>query len=451
MTLRSLIRIFALFAVVVLYGLLGMVNYWPKDALRPSYSIEFSWPVVTSGDEPIYLAIIHSLLFDHDIRLDNNYAQIAAGGNDGGSVFRGMDIGGHSFLTNPATGAQVRCVYPCSPADYAAVGGPRDGLYQVPAHPVAYPLLMALLAWPFSPTPDNVEALVGIISIVIAIAGVVLTFAAARSADLAEPYAYLAAGLVGFASPWLVYMRSYYADPSIGLFLILAYLALRRGWMVLAAVGVAVAMAMKPVFVLFGALWIAERFLARDRRAAIVLAATLGGLGLALVAVNMATIGRPLASGALPLMWAKDLSSLWNTFFDLKYGLILFVPWTAIALAWGVAALFPQSGGGEPGAASAAARRQIVLPVVGCTAVFAALAFGPGFCYGPRYYVPLFPLLAILAADFLAAHPVRWRQAAIVVLGIAGLVIAVSSAPQYHRLLSVPFYASITDSIWPAS
>ncbi len=84
-----------------------------------------------------------------------------------------------------------------------------------------------------------------------------------------------------------------------------------------------------------------------------------------------------------------------------------------------------------------------ILPLLLCTAAIGALGFGPGFCYGPRYYVPLFPLLALLAVDFTLAEAARWRRVAFAVFGLASLVIAVTSVPQYRWLFTQHALASL--------
>ena len=97
------------------------------------------------------------------------------------------------------------------------------------------------------------------------------------------------------------------------------------------------------------------------------------------------------------------------------------MPWTILPFVWAPIAI--RRGVAERhGLLAVDARRQIVLPLLLCTTAVGALGFGPEFCYGPRYYVPLFPLLALLAVDFTLAGAAPWRRVAFGVFGLANLV-----------------------------
>lgn len=438
---RSL-AVVAVLAVTALYLLLGHLNYWPGGVHGKPRGFEFARPTLTSGDEPHYFVVISSLLYDHDIRLDADFERLHAGGYEAGLAHRGSDLAGHSFLFDPRTGRHVICIVRCEPADYAKLGGKRDDLYQVPAHPIGYPALMALLALPFRPSLPNLEPLVGVFSIVMSVLGVVLTYACARRSGLSTRHAVFAAGLLAVASPWLVYVRSYFAEPTITVFLLLAFLALRTKRMVLAGVGIGVAMAMKPVFVLFGFAWILDRLLARRLREAIALTASIGACGVVLLAVNFMTIHMPIASGALPITFSKDLGILWDTLFSIYFGVCTFTPWTICAFVW-AAATVRRAHVAIPGGLDNEARRQMVLGPLPYFVIVSALAFGPGWCWGPRYCVPLLPFLAMFAADFALSGP-RWRKATVGALAFASMTIALPSALQYHWLFARPPLAALT-------
>ena len=444
--LRPSVRWLPFAALFAIYVVLGHVDYLPDSRIPPRHGpFRRGDPYATSGDEPHYMLVINSLLFDRDVRLDADYARVHAGGSDAGQAFRGVRwLGGHSLLVDPATGRNVKCSSACRHEDYAALAAPQpDLVFQVPAHPLAYPILMAALALPFrAPSPVEAEVLVGRFSILIAFGGVVLAYACARRGGLSSRNAALCAVLLGLASPWLVYLRAYYSESSIGLFLALGFLALQLGRPFLAGLGAGVAMAMKPVFLLVALAWIAERLWARRPREAIALAGSSGLCAIALLAVNMAVLHTPLVGGAGPIFWSTDPWSLIDPLLEPTHGLFLFAPWTIVPFAWAPFALRRSDSDGE-GRLSVEARRQIVLPSLACAAAFGSLGFGPGLCYGPRYFVPLLPLLALLAVDFAFAKGSTWRVLSLAALGLASLAIALSSVPQYHQLFSQPPLASL--------
>ncbi len=433
-------------AIAIAYLVLGHVNYWPVGSSGNMEGFEVQRPRATSGDEPHYLVTTNSLLFDHDLRIDEDFARIRAGGYEAGIFWRGIPFGGHSLLWNPRTGHNVTCSVACSEQDAAKLGAPLAELRQYPAHPVAYPAFMALLALPFRPSPPQVEPLVGTFGILVSLAGVFLAYAVSRKSGFAPKHALAAALLVGFASPWLPYERSYYSEPSIGLFLLLGFLWLRSGRPGLAGVGIGVAMAMKPVFLLFGVAWIVERVWARRWREAFWLTGSIGVSGVALLAFNLATLNTPMTAGAGPFYPAQGLASFRDTLVHPVQGLLWFVPWAIIPFFWGPFGARPGASDQE-GLLTVDARRQIVIPMflnLGALSIigWGAEYWGAGYCYGPRYWVPLLPFMAMLVIDFAIAGR-RWRRAVVGLLAAVSGVIAVTAAVQYHWLFWKPPLASV--------
>lgn len=441
--MRTKLPAVVLALTAIAYLFMGHLDWWPGNGVwgRPR-GFEITRPWLTGGDEPFYMMMVHSLRDDGDIRLDDEYESVRRGGVQAGNSIAGFDIEGHSILVNPVTGKSIKCFVKCTPAEIAFVGEPTSAHFKVSAHPAAYPALMALLTLPFRPSPREVDPLVGTFSIVFAIVGLVLTFVAARRSGFSERAALGAMLLVGFASPWLVYMRSYFTEIPIGICFLLGFIAMRRDRPILAGMAVGVAAAMKPVFVLFGVAWILERLWARNFRAALLLAASVGLCGAALVAVNLCTIHVPIASGAIPVSAAHDLSSLWDTFYEREHGLFVFVPWTVPALFWGLSAS-RRRGSPEGGLLSVDARRQIMLPYLLCLAVYAAISYGPSWCYGPRYYVPFMPFFALLAVDWVMAERKAVARGLLAVVVAFSAFVAITSAPGYHWLFGQSVFASV--------
>ena len=112
-------------------------------------------------------------------------------------------------------------------------------------------------------------------------------------------------------------------------------------------------------------------------------------------------------------------------------GVFVFAPWTIAALFWGLASLRRSE-----------AVRQMMLPSLAYLAVVVSLPFGPGWGWGPRYFVPLLPFLAILAVDFAISGP-RWRGLTVAVLAAVGLFVALPSTVQYQTLFAQPPFTAL--------
>ena len=153
--------------------------------------------------------------------------------------------------------------------------------------------------------------------------------------------------------------------------------------------------------------------------------------------INMLAIHVPYVGGALPLGFANGPKSAWETFFDREHGLFVFVPWTIPAFFWGIASLRRLHDTGD-GMLPTDARRQIMVPILLCIATFCALPFGPGWCVGPRYYIPLFPFFGLLAIDLVAVKKEVWTKPVVGFLSAVAAVIAITSLPQYHWIFSRP-------------
>jgi len=403
--------------------------------------IKFVRPAAISGDEPHYLVVINSIIFDHDVRLGEDHKRIAEGGLEAGSRRKGKLFGGHAALVNTKTGARTRCPGKCGDKEWQVVGGNREDLMEVPSHPVAFPAFIALLSWPFQPERGEVEALTGELAILIGIAGVLLTYRAARAIGLCATAAFASAALLGFASSWLPYARSYFAESAIGVFLLLGFIAMRARALVWAGLAIGVATAMKSAFVLVGFVWIAERLWARRFRESLWLMGSLGAAGVLQVLLNLALLRAPFTIGAGPWSSAKGLRSLEYTLLNPAHGLLVFVPWACVALLWGTASLWAAAPA-EPNADAVEVRRQLALPALALLVVFSIIGWGVGTCYGPRYWVPLLPFLAILAVEF-AVVGRAWRAGMLGVLAAVSLLIAVPGAIKYRFLFSKPALAAL--------
>jgi hypothetical protein len=408
----------------------------PQGGIRPAL------PRAVSGDEPHYLVIINSLLFDHDLRLDPDFKRIAAGGYEAGLGYRGHpSFGGHSFLVDQRTGRSAKCPEGCDAAIVETVGGNPEDHALYPAHPIGFPLLVALLAWPLQPEPAEVEPLVGRLTLLIAIAGVLLAYAAARKGGLAPTAAAATALLLGFASSWLPYARSYFSESAIGVFVLLGFLALQYRRPALAGLAVGVAITMKSVFALCGIAWVVERIWSKRYKEALWLTVAMGLCGAVQMVFNLAMLRSPVTVGAANWTSAHGLQSFVATLFEPAHGLLMFMPWACIPFIWG-----PVAARANPevtvGLLTVTARRQLVLPLLMFLAVYSIIGWGPGYCYGARYWIALLPFLAMLTIDFAVAGA-AWRRQLVSVLAAMAMLIAVPGAIKYTKLFSRPAASAI--------
>jgi hypothetical protein len=419
--------------VLITYLILGLTRYWPAGTRGGSSTLTLDWPRATSGDEPHYLVVIHSLLYDGDMLMNSDYARITAGGDAGGAFWKGLPFTGHLILVNPVTG-QTKTCFNCTEQDAAEIGTTLAEAHHYPSHPVGFPALMAGLCFLTAATPATVEPIVGVWMIIIAWMTVALTYVASRVAGLPPLHAAIAALLLGFCSSWLPYIKSYFPEVPIGLALISAYVAFRRDRMIATAVLLFAAVAMKAPFLVFGAWWGAALLWRQRYRQAFIFGSTLGILGLSLVGFNLLTIRQVSSAGAAPFAIARGTQSLFDTFFDPLHGVIWFIPWVVLALAWGSCRVLPHSPDRYVGLRKEALT-DIVIPVWLCIATFGLVAWGPGYCYGPRYWLPLLPFLGLMAGDALVTTAC-WRRSVYVYFAVWAALVAFVGVSQYHLLFS---------------
>ena len=96
----------------------------------------------------------------------------------------------------------------------------------------------------------------------------------------------MATALLGLASPWLAYNRSFFAEPVIGLTAVIALYGLDSERPVLAAIAAAAAAIFKPPLAVIGGGFVIDRMQQRRWHDAILIAAVLAGFGVALLLFN---------------------------------------------------------------------------------------------------------------------------------------------------------------------
>lgn len=423
-------------------------------------------PAVTSGDEPHYLLVTSSALYDHDLLLADDYRRVLQGGLGAGAAFAGNELDHHTILVDRRTGehelwqriydwtAHEKCEQPCTPFRRISPRlQPSPSVVEVPAHPPGFSLLLALLVAPFHPAPAALERHAAVAIALLSWLAIVLLALAGRRAGLTFAEAIGAALLAGLASPWLAYSRSYFAETAIGLGLALALWARLLARPALAGAAVVLAAALKPPFGLVGVAWAADLWLqGRRREAARLFAVTaLGGIAIALFNYRLAHTF--VISGTAGFVGAEGPESIGVLLFGNAHGLLSFAPWAGVGL-WvcaraaahinvrapadtnpgapadiGMRAPADTNPRQPPGADSAA--RLVAVGLLPVLVLLAATNFPDGgVCYGPRYWVPFLPWLALVTVQ------ARRARLAVAVLAAISLAIAIPGALHYRQLFN---------------
>jgi hypothetical protein len=424
--------------VVLALGFFAFVWYVTHHHTKFGDEAPWTHPIAVSGDEPHYLIVLNSILFDGDLDLHEDYRRVARGGYEAGVHFRGTPLTPHTIFVDRATGEWAagskvydpRSLVSCGPYCYefrrahTSFATKPEPLVEVSIHPVAYPALLAAFIAPFRPAPMQIERFASTVVVVWVWLAVVATYLTARRSGFPTGAALASAALVGIASPFLAYANSFYTEPAIGLALIASLWALRSGRTVTAAILLFVAIAMRQAYPLVGAAWIAERAWARRWREAITLGAVLGVTCLGLGVFNHRLAGTPLIPPWEPIPGPLA------TFIDERSGLFLFVPWAVLSFL-GLGFTF-----GRGAHSDTSLLRQTLWPVAGFALLLAAKGT-PGACYGPRFWIALIPYLA-LGAVATARRIGRPARYALLVTAAIGCAIAIPGALQYPVLFNEP-------------
>ena len=396
--------------------------------LRSDGRLQVTSPRVIDGDEPHYLLVLNSILFDHDLELQDDYLRAQ----------HGLDAGGvplfahHSIIVNRKTGRHGIWFQHRWDRDL----GPGPDVYEVSSHPVAYPLLLAALLAPFHPKMSEVQGEASVVMVIICWLGAVFTYLLARKVGMDRGYALFATAVLAFASPWLAYTRSYYSEPPIGLFTTIALYALEAGNPIFAATAAAIAGIFKPPFFLIGGGFAIALLLEKRWRDVSVTVVTVGLFAVALMTFNYWLSRTPIISGNGTGPWpfgsdtARDFRVLEDTLIGSSHGLFTWTPWTILALVSIGSAFWS-------GSTSTRLLREMFFPIVLYLALLGASNFGPGACYGPRYWVPFLPWMAVAAIDRFRLAGATWRLIFVVLL-IAGAPISIVGALRYPQMFSRP-------------
>jgi hypothetical protein len=409
-------------ALLALVLLLLFVGYSPID-----FRFKTRTPRAVAGDEPHYLLVANSLLFDHDLDLRADYARVRSGGDDAGRRFRGWALDHHTILVDPSTGAHAGWwtvydwtrVLPSHRFARTSEAFPDSSAYlERSDHPAGYPLLVAGLLWPFPLDRSGVETAQAILNALAAWVGFLLVYIVSLRAGLSRRFAILAVLLLA-ASPWLFYAQSHYSETFQGLLLLGGLLAFREDRFGLAGLLAGAAVWIKPALGIVLAAWVLLTMFRRNRRAALRMAAAGGCMVAGYLLFDWWQTRMLVVSGNGEQDWRFGPSGWIATLLDRRHGLLTFAPWALVAFMLFVVRRSKAEG----------FRGDVGLPLLFLLALLGSYVALGGDCYGPRYWVPLLPWMAVAGAMFVSAAG-RLARLLTAALLLAGLAISVPASLQ---------------------
>jgi hypothetical protein len=286
---------------------------------------------------------------------------------------------------------------------------------------------------------DDVQRDAGMAMVMICWLGAIFTFLLARRVGMERGYALLATTILALASPWLAYTRSFFVEPVIGLTVVIALYALEAERPLLAGFAAAASAIFKPPFAVIGAGFVVDRIQQKRWNDLLPLLASLSLCGLALVTFNYWLARTPVISGNLSGPWplgtntAQDFFQLSDTFVGSIHGLFIWAPWTIFAI-------FPIGRAFCSVTAAPRFMREMSLPMAAQLVILTASNFGPEVCYGPRYWVPFLPWMAVAAVYTVRSSGWSWKVTFLVLL-IVSAAFSIIGALRYPQMFALsPWY-----------
>ncbi len=415
-------------AIVAGFLCLTLLGTWLVTRVEyvPGHGFFLVEPHAEAGDEPHYLVMINSLLLTRSLHLQAAYDDVERGGFEAGVLARGTRLDRHTIVVNRRTGHRATGMV-AGPnggwwhRDPRSEFSPSPAVYGISVHPPGFPMLMALAVAPMRPRAAEVEPDVGFILMLFAWLGVVATYFVGRQVGMDRRWAMLAAAILFVASPWLPYARTYFAESTIGLALILGLWALMSELPILATLAAAAGAIMKPPFAIVAGGFFIEEVRERHWKDAVKIGAM---LALALPVLTILARNFWLYRRVLPM------SQFVKTLVDPDEGLLLYAPWTIFGfLACGYAFCSPSK--------EARLARTMALPLFLYLLAVSSVGFGAGYCYGPRYWVAFMPWLALGTVEAMRRMG-RYSRALCMVLIVCGVAMAIPGALRYPQLFNRP-------------
>lgn len=375
----------------VLCALLLVPQFLNTPPNRNAWVIRPGLPLITSGDEPHYLTLLHSLIEDGDFDVKNNYDEAARGGRQSGIRRAGRPqtdrhvgfYAGEVFVGQPGPP-------PVTPPPELL---PPPGHPEYSTHPPGLPLFLAAVLWPLAGSPQ-LESWALLTSWAVTCLGAWYFRALLEHLGAGRGRANAVTALLFLTTPAWHYSRTLFSEPyllasvAIGYSVVLTARPSDWGRILAGGVVLGIGLLMKPPFALCAAPLGVHLLLQRRYAATAIFAAPL------VTAVVATLVYQHLFFGSIwhpPQPWRSGniWTGLRGLFLDDEHGLLIVAPAAALPLlAW---PRFARTGG-----------RPALLALAGGTAYLLLMAlwleWHGGFCYGPRLIVPVLPLLFLALA-----------------------------------------------------
>jgi len=230
----------------------------------------------------------------------------------------------------------------------------------------------------------------------------------------------LAALLLACASPWLAYSRAYFRETTIGLAMVLAMCALAADRPIWSGLGAACIAVLKPAMAFIGACFAFDQFRDGRRRDAIKTAMVLVVPALAYLVASLLLQHTVVKSGLRQLLSPRHR---FDPLLDPQHGIVTFVPWALIGLIGSFRASLSLS--------SDRLLRYMALPLAFNLVVSSGVP--SGYCFGPRYWVPFLPWLAVGTIRSIQQAGIATRLV-FVLMVLVSVSIAIPSALCYPKI-----------------
>ena len=372
--------------IVLLYILPTFIRFDFNDDLTVK-SVGFGLPRVISGDEPHYFIALNSIIDDHDFLIKNNHANAYLNKTcDAGFIFKG----------NAQISAERRVMYTKNHQDYTLdlidTGGKRlpgkeninlDEFEQVTLAPIGLPVESALFLWPFSNT-CNREHFAILLSIFISIIGI-LFFHKIILYYHNTYIASVATFIYAFGTPIWFYSKTFFAEPYLATFLILAYYYLIiKNRSFLAGLFIGAGYLMKQPFSLLLPIFVVYTILRRKFLDAISLIVSFMPFLVMFFAFNLyhfstfTTPAKQFTAGSI-------LVGIYNNFFSSTNGLFVFSP-ILLLFIFGIIGFYRKN----------KSHCIIVVMVLALYFIFFSSFIATGGAHANRYFVPFLSFMVLL-------------------------------------------------------
>jgi hypothetical protein len=213
----------------------------------------------------------------------------------------------------------------------------------------------------------------------------------------------------------------------MGLLLIAALWAFLRKRFWVSAAFLAIATMQSEAFILVFVGWTLLLYFLKEKRSAWVFAAASGASLLAMVLISHVLLGK---ASIRDISFTVNPALIWRTFIEPETGVWLFIPWSVAVFCFLLLSVFSHKTNAQKatnGADPTRVLRVLAAGVFPVAAVYMILPYTGQFCYGPRYWVPFVPWLAlglILGLTGYKGRQYYWgiRLAVLILVGLSAII-----------------------------